>query len=321
MVGHLLTLLRVDRRRPVARTSWSCLCSRTSERARILGDWAGGSARVRRRRDACIAASRHRSRGRPTPRPSSFDGTALRYRGAERTSQPARPPAAAARRRARRPRRPLRRALAGAGRRHPRDPEGGRRLPAARSRVSAGSARSSCSRTPGVAVVVGAGASSCTSLPRHDADGRPSRHRRRRDRARERRKSRRAVPVRTTSPTSSTRRARPASRRACRSRTPTWRGCSTRPTPGSASDRATCGRCSTRSPSTSPCGSSGARCCTAAAWWSCPTGSAARRRRSTSCSCERGRHGPQPDAVGVPAADPGRPGVGRGARAAERCGT
>ena len=54
------------------------------------------------------------------------------------------------------------------------------------------------------------------------------------------------------------------------SRTRTWlravRG--DRPT-GSASARTTCGRCSTRTPSTSRCGSCGGRCCTAAVWsWS-----------------------------------------------------
>ena len=73
-------------------------------------------------------------------------------------------------------------------------------------------------------------------------------------------------------PTSSTPRAPPARPRACWSRTTTSRACSTPPTPGSASARTTCGRSSTPTPSTSRSGSSGARCSTAAGWWSSRTG-------------------------------------------------
>ena len=54
--------------------------------------------------------------------------------------------------------------------------------------------------------------------------------------------------------------------------TPTWRGCSTRPRPGTRSARTTSGRCSTRTRSTSRCGSCGARCSTAGAWSSSRTG-------------------------------------------------
>ena len=52
---------------------------------------------------------------------------------------------------------------------------------------------------------------------------------------------------------------------------------------GSLSAPTMCGRCSTRSPSTSRCGRSGARCSTAAGSSSCRTASAARPTRSTSC--------------------------------------
>ena len=51
-------------------------------------------------------------------------------------------------------------------------------------------------------------------------------------------------------------------------------------TAGSTSARTTSGRCSTPSPSTSRSGRSGARCSTAAGWWSCPYGQPARRRSS-----------------------------------------
>ena len=68
----------------------------------------------------------------------------------------------------------------------------------------------------------------------------------------------------------------------------TWRGCSRRPTTGSGSARRTCGRCSTPSRSTSPCGSCGAPCCTAGAWWSSPARSPAARRRSTGCCATKG---------------------------------
>jgi non-ribosomal peptide synthetase component F len=58
--------------------------------------------------------------------------------------------------------------------------------------------------------------------------------------------------------------------------------------PGSASARATCGRSSTPAPSTSPSGRSGARCSTAAGWWSSPSTSPARPRTSTRCWRTRG---------------------------------
>ena len=76
---------------------------------------------------------------------------------------------------------------------------------------------------------------------------------------------------RTTPPTSSTPRARPAGPRAwwSRTRNVVRLFAAHRPT-GSASARTTCGRCSTPTPSTSRSGRSGARCCTAAGWSSCP---------------------------------------------------
>jgi non-ribosomal peptide synthetase component F len=87
------------------------------------------------------------------------------------------------------------------------------------------------------------------------------------------------IPLRT----SSTPRDRRGSRRGCRSRTPTSPASSRRPTTGSASAPRTCGRSSTPTPSTSRCGRCGARCCTAAASWSSPSTSPARRRSSTRC--------------------------------------
>ncbi len=69
----------------------------------------------------------------------------------------------------------------------------------------------------------------------------------------------------TTSPTSSTPRARPASPRARWSRIATSCGCSRRPSTGTGSTSATSGRCSIRARSTSRSGRSGARCSTAAA--------------------------------------------------------
>jgi hypothetical protein len=89
--------------------------------------------------------------------------------------------------------------------------------------------------------------------------------------------------ARRTSRTSSTPPAPPAAPRACPSRTPTS-SASSQPRPsGSTSARRTCGRCSTPTPSTSPCGRSGARCCTAAGSSSFRTPSAV--RPGTSCGC------------------------------------
>ena len=68
---------------------------------------------------------------------------------------------------------------------------------------------------------------------------------------------------------------------------------------------ATCGRCSTPTPSTSRSGSSGARCSTAAGWWWCRTGSAARREAFLRAAGARAGDGAEPDAVGVPPADAG----------------
>jgi non-ribosomal peptide synthetase component F/acyl carrier protein len=67
--------------------------------------------------------------------------------------------------------------------------------------------------------------------------------------------------------TSSTPPAPPGAPRGWRSRTPTSCASSPPRRPGSASGRTTCGRSSTRTPSTSRSGSCGERSCTAAGWW------------------------------------------------------
>ena len=88
----------------------------------------------------------------------------------------------------------------------------------------------------------------------------------------------------TTSPTSSTPRVPPACPKAWRSPTATSPSCSTRSKPGWSWHRGRCGRSSTRMPSTSRCGRSGARCCTAGGWWWCPRRWPAHRKTSTPCS-------------------------------------
>ena len=105
----------------------------------------------------------------------------------------------------------------------------------------------------------------------------------------------------TTSPTSSTPPARPAGPRACWSPTATCPPVRAPRTPGSASARTTSGRCSTPTPSTSRSGRSGARCSTAAGWWSCPTGEPLARGVPRAAGARAG-DGAQPDAVGVPPA-------------------
>ena len=75
---------------------------------------------------------------------------------------------------------------------------------------------------------------------------------------------------RMTSPTSSTPRAPPVSRRGWRSPTTTSPSCSTHWTSVWSSRRVRCGPSSTPMPSTSRCGRSGERCCTAVGWWWCP---------------------------------------------------
>ena len=67
--------------------------------------------------------------------------------------------------------------------------------------------------------------------------------------------------------------------------------------------RTTCGRCSTRTRSTSPSGRCGARCCTAAGWWSFPYWVSRSPEEFRELLVRRGGDGAQPDAVGVPAAD------------------
>ena len=101
------------------------------------------------------------------------------------------------------------------------------------------------------------------------------------------------------------------SRRASRSRTPTWRGCSTRPTPGSASTPATCGRLYHSFAFDFSVWEiwgallHGGRLVVVPYWVS----------RSPAAFHEllaRGEgHRPQPDAIGVPSADPGGPAIGR----------
>ncbi len=75
----------------------------------------------------------------------------------------------------------------------------------------------------------------------------------------------------TTSPTSSTPRAPPVSPKAWPSPTTTSPGCSTRWMSASNWRRNRCGRSVIPWPSTSRCGRSGARCCTAGGWWWCPS--------------------------------------------------
>ena len=61
----------------------------------------------------------------------------------------------------------------------------------------------------------------------------------------------------------------------------------------------TSGRCSTPSPSTSRSGRSGARCSTAAGWWSCRTRSSRVARAVPRAAGPRGGDGAQPDALGL----------------------
>ena len=161
------------------------------------------------------------------------------------------------------------RAVARPRRRDPRDPEGRRGVPAARSGLSAGSASSSCSR---IRACRRRGDGDAVSLRTSEASGamlvlsRPGAGR-----------GGREDPIPTSAPedlayviytSGSTGRPKgvldhPPQRR---------RACSTRPRTGSGSTRTTSGRCSTRTRSTSRCGRCGARCSTAAAWSSCRTG-------------------------------------------------
>ncbi len=90
--------------------------------------------------------------------------------------------------------------------------------------------------------------------------------------------------TRGTPPTSSTPPARPAAPRVWPCRTATSCGSSPPPSSGSASTSTTCGRCSTRTPSTSRCGSCGVRCCTAAGSSSSRTTSAGTPPPSCPCS-------------------------------------
>ena len=67
----------------------------------------------------------------------------------------------------------------------------------------------------------------------------------------------------------------------------------------STSDRTTCGRCSTRTRSTSPCGRCGARCCTAAGWCVVSREVSRAPEAFLDLLVRRARHGAQPDTVGV----------------------
>ncbi len=124
-----------------------------AERAQALDEWAGGSAEFA---PATLHGRFEEQVARTPDAPAVvFEDTTLSLPRAERAREPAGAPAPAARRRSGRPRRALRRPLARAGRRHPRDPQGGRRVPPPRSRVSTRPARASCSRTPPSRIVVG----------------------------------------------------------------------------------------------------------------------------------------------------------------------
>ena len=100
----------------------------------------------------------------------------------------------------------------------------------------------------------------------------------------------------------STRRARPASPRACCH--PRQRDAAVRRDrrAGSGSERTTCGRCSTRTPSTSRSGSCGARCCYGGRLVVVPVlGEPLARGVPRAARATRG-HRAQPDALGVPPA-------------------
>ena len=220
----------------------------------------------------CTACSRRRPRG---PRRRGRGRATARHADLRRTGRAGQPARAPPARRSASARRPRRRSAWTARAELVVDPagraEGRRRVPAARPGVPGRPARASCSTDAAApAIVVDQRRAAARSRPAastaldcvdRDADrrvpGAPTRG---------------VPPTRTTWPTSSTPPARPAGPRAscvthAQRRAPdaVRRSATTRFGP-----RRRVAAVPLAAPSTCPCGSCGARCCTAAGWWSCP---------------------------------------------------
>ena len=272
MAVHFETLLKAIVLHPEQRVTDLPLLTEAERREAVFG--MESVRLICRWARVCTSDSSSRYGKAPDAAGGRLRGRAAYVLGAEPARQSARAPIAGSWREARSARGIAHRSQRRNGGRHPGHPQVGRRIPAARSGLSEGSRELH--------------ARGCERIVRVDP-GEHGRGPRMRfpslrclldEPLSDDETIRRRLRHRNISPTPSTPPAPPASRRVSSSRTTTWPACWMPPRRGTISARTTSGRCFTRTRSISRYGSSGARCCTAAGWWSFRSGSAVLRRRS-----------------------------------------